>query len=345
MVFIEDGRIVSVTPDAPGPVTDLGDVTLLPGLVDAHSHLAFRPPLDIEQLTTDDDEALLKRMRTHAQQALRAGITTVRDLGDRNYLGLTLRAEQDGPELLVSGPPITTPGGHCWFLGGATTDVRAAVRERVERQVDVIKVMATGGSVTPGSSMQESQFTLDELRVIVDTAHDAGIRVTAHAHGAQGIADAVRAGVDGIEHCTFIGAEPDWTTVAAIAEAGIFVGVTVGRTPPSPRADAIRAMYARMHRDGVRLVCSSDAGITARKPHDVLPLVVPEFVSFTESTPTAGLKAVTSLAAQSCGVGHRKGRIAPGYDADLLAVSGNPVADLQALTGVHAVFRAGQRIR
>jgi imidazolonepropionase-like amidohydrolase len=354
LVIIQDGRIVRVdlgaaAPSADLPVVDLGDVTLLPGLIDAHVHLVFDPPANIvEQMAADDDETLLGRMRKHAQQALKAGITTIRDLGDRDYLSLSVR--DAGPELLVSGPPITTPNGHCWFLGGAAAgvaDLRDAVKQRLERQVDVIKVMATGGSVTPGSSMQASQYSLEELRAIVDTAHEAGTMVTAHAHGGQGIADAVRAGVDGVEHCTFlsdVGADPDWATIGAIAEAGVFVGVTVGRVAPSPRIDSVRAMYARMRREGVRMVCSSDAGVTAQKPHDCLPHVVPEFVNFTESSTIDGLKAATSLAAQSCGVADRKGRIAPGYDADLLAVAGNPVHDLAALTDVRAVFRGGERI-
>jgi imidazolonepropionase-like amidohydrolase len=171
--------------------------------------------------------------------------------------------------------------------------------------------------------------------------------VTAHAHGGKGIADAVQAGVDGIEHCTFLTATdpaPDWATIGAIAEAGIFVGVTIGKTSPSPRLDAVRAMYSRMRREGVRMVCCSDAGVVAQKPHDCLPHIVPEFVSFTEVSAADGLKAVTSLAAQSCGVGDRKGRIAPGYDADLLAVAGNPADKLDALQDVRAVFRGGRRV-
>ncbi|TCO52650.1 metal-dependent hydrolase family protein [Actinocrispum wychmicini] len=361
LVVVQDGTVTAVDfgtglPSADLPVVDLGDVTLLPGLVDAHTHLVFDPPANVaEQMASEDDDTLLGRAREHAQQALRAGITTVRDLGDRNYLSLAVRAEtavdpRSGPELLVAGPPITSVGGHCWFLGGEAEgagDLRAAVAERARRGVDVIKVMATGGNVTPGSDMRDSQYDFDELRVVVAAAHEAGLRVTAHAHGGKGIADAVRAGIDGIEHGTFLtptGAEPDWATVRALGEAGTYLGVTVGGATLTPRLAAIRRGYARMRREGVRMVCASDAGVVAQKPHDCLPRVLPEFVSFSEATTIDGLRAVTSLAARSCGVADRKGRIAPGYDADLLAVAGNPVDSLAALSDVQAVFRRGQRV-
>jgi len=142
------------------PVTDLGDVTLLPGLIDAHVHLVFDPAGDhVTQMQADPDEVLLQRMHRHAQAALRAGITTVRDLGDRSYLASVLRERyraqaQAGPEILVAGPPITRSGGHCWFLGGQADtpeELAAAVAERAARGVDVIKVMATGGIITPAA--------------------------------------------------------------------------------------------------------------------------------------------------------------------------------------------------
>ncbi|WP_229686247.1 metal-dependent hydrolase family protein [Longimycelium tulufanense] len=364
LVLIQDCHIVDVDlsgsrPAVDLPVTDLGDVTLLPGLVDAHSHLAFDPTGNVvEQMRGEDDATLLNRMREHARQALSAGITTIRDLGDRNYLSLVLRDEfasdgSPGPKLLVSGPPITSPGGHCWFLGGEAAGVdalRAAVAERITRGVDVIKVMATGGGITPGSAADESQFDADELRAVVEAAHGAGKPVTAHAHGVQGIADAVRAGVDGIEHCTFLtadGAAPDWDTVRILAKTGIYVGVTAGRVPrgPLPAHVALaRRCLPRMQREGVRLVCSSDAGVTAEKPHDCLPHGLPEFAGFVELPTTQALAAVTSLAAESCDLGGRKGRIASGYDADILAVTGNPVRQLEDLCNVAAVFCEGQRV-
>jgi imidazolonepropionase-like amidohydrolase len=212
--------------------------------------------------------------------------------------------------------------------------------------------MATGGGITPGSAAYQSQYDLDQLRVVVEAAHAAGLPVTAHAHGGAGIRDAVRAGVDGIEHVTFLtahgGADPDWATVEEIIAAGVYVGVTAGRMltgkPLPPHVVAARSFLADMRRKGARLVCSSDAGIISDKPHDCLPHGVPEFQGFTQLSAESVLTSVTRLAAESCGVGHRKGRIAPGFDADLLAVHGDPTADLAALTQVAGVFRAGTRV-
>jgi imidazolonepropionase-like amidohydrolase len=342
-VVVDNGRIVRVGDPGDVQVIDLGEVTLLPGLVDTHTHLAFDPAANLlDDMTSTSDETLLARMRAHVQAAHRAGITTLRDLGDRGYLSLALR-----PDVLVAGPPITSEQGHCWFLGGAVagSEVRAAVRDHVDRGVDVIKVMVTGGHVTPGSAAHESQFDLAALRSIVDEAHAAGLRVTGHAHGGQGIADAVRAGMDGIEHGTFLtptGAMPDWAVVAEMAAAEVYVGVTLGGTVRSPRLAAVQRMYARMRREGVRLVCASDAGV-GRKTHDLLPRVVAEFAEFTEATNVEALRAVTSLAADSCGAGERKGRIRAGYDADLLAVAGDPVRDLAALADVRVVYGGGER--
>ena len=353
-VVIEDDRIADAAGEV--PVVDLGDVTLMPGLVDAHSHLVFEPGSDIPRdMAETSREVLLERMRRHALQALRAGITTVRDLGDRDYLAVELRDTlgSDGPEILAAGPPITTPGGHCWFLGGETPPDRLAeaVAERAARGVDVIKVMATGGGITPGSLAHQSQYDLDQLRTVVEAAHAADLPVTAHAHAGTGIRDAVRAGVDGIEHCTFMtghGADPDWSVVAEIVDAGVHVGVTAARMPTGnalpPHVIAARAHVARIQRAGARVVCCSDAGVIPDKPHDCLPHSLPEFQELTQLPAAAVLTSVTRLAAESCGLGHRKGRIAAGYDADLLAVHGDPTEDLTALLDVVAVFRAGARV-
>jgi imidazolonepropionase-like amidohydrolase len=362
LVVVSGGRISGV--DLTGsdvsadlPIVDLGDVTLLPGLIDAHVHLAFDPAGDaVTQMRTDPDEVLLRRMHRHAQVALQAGITTVRDLGDRSYLTSVLRERcradpQAGPEILVAGPPITRSGGHCWFLGGQAdtpAELAAAVTQRAARGVDVIKVMATGGRITPGCKPYQSQYGRPELQLIADAAHSAGIPVTAHAHANPGIADAMAAGVDGIEHCFFLteqGVSLDPQTVAALAESGVYVSTTTARPPGELPADMAQARenFAHMHRAGVRLVCSSDAGIRPWKPYDCLPHGVIYFGARLGFTSAQALASVTSLAAQACAVGDRKGKIAPGYDADLLAVAGNPVSDLPAILHPTAIYRAGRR--
>src|SRR5215475_2623098 len=333
LVVVCGGRISGVdlagSGVSPGlPIVDLGNVTLLPGLIDAHVHLAFDPAGDVvTQMQADSDEVLLQRMHRHAQAALQAGITTVRDLGDRSYLALVLRERyvadpKAGPEILVAGPPITRSGGHCWFLGGQADtpeELAAAVAERAARGVDVIKVMATGGVITPGCLPYQSQYGRSELALIADAAHRAGVPVTAHAHGNPGIADAVA--------------------------AGVYVSTTAAGLPGELPAHLVQIgeNFARMHRAGVRLVCSSDAGVRPWKPHDSLPHGVIDFGARLGFTSAQALASATSLAAQACAVGDRKGKIAPGYDADLLAVAGNPAADLPAILNTTAVYRAGRR--
>jgi len=382
LLLVDDGRITDVDTtgaDPPGhaELVDLGEATLLPGLVDSHAHLALDASSDsVGHLAGQADDELLQACRAAARAALAVGITTVRDLGDRRFVTLRLREElaahpTDGPQLLVSGPPITTPGGHCWFLGGeadGVDGVRSAVRALAARGVDVVKVMVTGGNLTPGSVPYRSQYGPAELRAAAEAAHRAGLPVTGHAHGADGIADAVAAGFDGIEHGLFLtadGVRQDPALVDQMAARGVVVSVTaaqnfpLGQLPPgiepgselakrfealARQSRAIIAAVLRMRAAGVPITISSDAGIAPHKPHDVLPWGPGTLASVGFSGAEA-LRAVTSLAAEACRVGDRKGRIAPGYDADLLAVAGDPLTDLNAIHDVVAVFRAGARIR
>jgi imidazolonepropionase-like amidohydrolase len=309
----------------------------------------------------DDDAALVLRMRLAARRALAAGVTTVRDLGDRGYLGVALRdwfraGAEAGPEILAAGPPITVSGGHCHFMGGVADgelEVRRGVRARVERGVDVLKVMATGGEMTPGTDPLAAQYTVAELTAAAEEAHRLGRTITAHAHGVAGIAAAVEAGVDGLEHCLFRtpgGVHAEQALIDRIAERQIAVCPTLGTLPGAavpPRIalvlEAFWPVLERMRRAGVRLVAGTDAGIGPGKPHDVLPDGIRALAEAGLGNAEA-LKAATSVAAEACGVGDRKGTLAAGKDADILAVAGNPLADLRALRDVRAVFRAGVRV-
>ncbi|MPY81028.1 MAG: amidohydrolase family protein [Actinophytocola sp.] len=343
-------------------VVELPGATLLPGLVDTHVHLCLDASVDsVGHLAGLDDTALLAAMTAAARANLRAGVTTVRDLGDRGYVSLRLRRARDAdlPTILAAGPPITSPGGHCHFLGGEASGIdglRAAVRAHAERDVDVIKIMASGGHLTPGSQTDVPQFTRAELRAVVEEAHRFGLPVTAHAHSVQAITDALAVGVDGLEHLTFqqdgrvVDAPQD--VLCTLVESQVAVGLTLGIVPvpdlPIPPffAENLPRMMANVRRVvavGACTVLGTDAGIAPVKPHGVLPLAVRQFAE-NGVTPRQALGAATRVAADVIGLGHRKGRLATGYDADVLAVDDDPLDDLTALQRVRAVYARGARV-
>lgn len=364
VVVVQGGEVVEVTSDPAGlDVLELGDdVTLLPGLVDAHVHLSFDASADLLAGFEVDDEALLQRMRESAATTLAAGVTTVRDLGDRSFLAVALAREIDagrtpGPTVLAAGPPLTTPGGHCYFLGGEVGDraeMLAAVAERAEAGCAVVKVMVSGGNITPGSLPWEAQFHAEDLREVVREAHRLGLRTAGHVHGASSVVAALDAGFDTLEHVTFMtpdGIDAQEPVLQRIADSGTFVSTTAGALPgavPPPaiaaRLQLVLEMMSHQHALGSRLVVGTDAGVGPGKPHGVMPHALRMVVSAGVDHVQA-LRMMTSASADALGLSGRKGALAPGADADLLAVRGDPSRDPDALLDVVAVWARGTRVR
>ncbi|WP_405069708.1 amidohydrolase family protein [Kribbella sp. NBC_01510] len=391
-VLIDDGRIFGVeaaTYDLPADCAlyDHGDATVLPGLIDTHVHLvADSGPMALDRVAGYSNEEIEAVVTEALRRHLAAGVTMVRDLGDRNFNVVdrrdAQRARDDGlPWIVASGPPVTTPHGHCWYLGGEAAgadDLHAAVRQRVERRVDVVKVMASGGINTPDTDIYAPQFALDELRLLVDTAHRAGLAVTAHAHAALAIDQAVAVGTDGLEHAGFLTRSGDSAApglaalrdiaaseaqLRALADSGMAVCPTIGgftvealrRAPvalkqrmreagvtPEELVEKRQNLVRQMHEAGVRLVGGADAGIGPNKAHGLYAESVVELAAVAGVVDS--LAASTSTAAQVCGLGERKGRLARGYDADLIVVAGDLARDVTGLRAVRQVVLRGQPV-
>jgi len=370
-VVLDDGRIAGI--EAPGfalpadcPALDHPGI-LLPGLIDTHTHLVGDSALGaLDRVAGYSDDELEAVVRSSLAAQLSAGVTTVRDLGDRRFNVVDRSAQPGEPLVVAAGPPITSLGGHCHYLGGQVSgeaEIRSAIAARVEHGVDVVKVMASGGMLTPGTDQLGSQFSDQDFKVIVDLAHAAGLPVTAHAHALVAVRQALTVGVDGIEHCTCLTAEGpvvDPALIDALADAGIAVCGTAGGDvrelgPPPPHiqvlldrmgltADQVlgqrQGFLVQLYRSGVTFTCGVDSGIAPIKAHGSVSASIAVHVE--APIPIAEvLAAATSVSAGVCRL-PTKGAIAPGFDADLLLIDGDPRQDVAALSQVAGVVLGGE---
>lgn len=356
-VTVDEGRVAALGADVGATRSlDISGCTVIPGLIDAHAHLCFNAGTNWRSVYDSDPPGrMLLRMAANGRAMLEAGITTVRDLGAPTALSIEIREAFAsglalGPNLLVAGAPITTTGGHCYFMGGEADgelEVRRAVRERVKSGVDWIKVMATGGNMTRGTNTRAPQFTADELRACVEEAHRLGVRVAAHAHGTTGIAIAVEAGCDMIEHATFEtdqGIELDTEVAKAMAAKGTVVSPTASigyrRWRDDGRKQARENVMRGLVEHRVRLIVSTDCGI-ANVPHAALGVGLEVLSSLAGLSAVETLKLATSASAEMLALPDR-GVIQPGAIADLAVVEGDPTNDLTALSRVRYVLKGGR---
>ena len=375
-LVIDGGKIVSVSPDSKAPADatriDLPNATILPGLIDAHTHLTFDPKFGYEVLAISIPRETLTGAK-NARLTLLAGFTTVRNVGASGYSDVALRdainaGDVPGPRMLVSGPALGITGGHCDndmlpFEYHAVADgvadgiaaVQHKVRETIKYGADLIKVCATGGVLSLGDNPQASQYTLEEMKALVADAHRLGRKVAAHAHGAEGIRWAAEAGVDSIEHGSYI----DDAGIAAMKEHGTYLVPTLylgdwmmenaeqTHMPPPLMAKAkevipaARKNIAHAFSSGVKVAFGTDAAVY---PHG---LNAHEFAVMVKLglTPLQAIQAATVNAADLLGWSGKVGTLDPGAWADVIAVDGDPLKDVTALEHVKFVMKGGEVIK
>jgi imidazolonepropionase-like amidohydrolase len=373
VVIVDDGHIAAVGPAAQVPlpagieILDVGDRTLMPGLIDAHVHMLLTGSAisGQESRAMTDHQVLLVGAR-NAQMALKSGLTTVRDCGDRRYLSLVLRdcindGGLAGPRLVCSGPVLTSTAGHLWWDGiecDTVDDLRRGVRTLVKHGVDCVKLMGTGGNATPGSNPEASQYDQMGFRAVAEDAHRMGKKVAVHVHGVEGTRMAVDAGIDTLEHVPFRahgGIAYDERLVDDITRKGLIVSLAMPATWYRIRAEDMRearshpghlweARYEtirRMQTAGVQLVVSSDTGSTGTRI-DELALLMEFLVKGVQIPAAAVLRGATGLAAEALGMADAIGTLAPGKLADMVVVDGDPLADITAMQRIHTVVKGGK---
>ncbi len=380
-IVIDGGRIVAIesgyrAPSVGDRVVDLKNSTLMPGLMDMHVHITseYSRTSELDRFKKDGPDIALDGAM-FAERTLQAGFTTVRDLGDGFRASIALRnainaGKLAGPRIFAAGKSIATTGGHAdptngWadHLGGANVgpldgvvngeeQAAQAVRQRYKEGSDLIKITATGGVLSVAKNGLNPQFTEEEIRSVVQTARDYGFKVAAHAHGAEGMKRAVRAGVDTIEHGTFM----DDETIKLMKERGTYYVPTItagawvfdrskeeGFFPALVRPKAamigpqIQGTFAKAYKAGVKILFGTDTGVSVHGQN------AREFVLMVESGMPAmeAIKSATSVSAKYLEIDDRLGSVEVGKVADLVAVPGDPIKDISAMQRVHFVMKDG----
>ena len=348
-------------------VVDLSALTVLPGLIDVHTHLTANTDFDpFHEVTSTDAKEAINGV-ANARTTLMAGFTSVRNVGAGGYTDVDLRdainaGQVPGPHMLVSGPALGITGGHCddnllpyhyHIIGEGVADGIAQVQQKVRQNIkygaDVIKICATGGVLSKGDDPQASQYTLEEMQAIVADAHRLGRKVAAHAHGAQGILWATEAGVDSIEHGSYI----DDEAIAAMKKRGTYLVPTLYLEDWMLEKGTLPAFYHQKMIDvsavaksnikhamqaGVKIALGTDAAVY---PHGLNAHELDVYVNQLGMAPLAALQSATINAADLMGLTAKTGTLEPGKWADIIAVDKNPLDDVRVLQNVKFVMKAG----
>ena len=341
-------------------------LTIIPGLIDCHVHLCLGGEPDVvAAVETESSSYTLLKSAHHAKQTIEAGFTTVRDVGSRDHAIFTLKRAIEsglmpGPLIVGAGHAICMVGGHARFIGrevAGVEEVRAAVRDQIAAGAGVIKVIASGGVLTPGTSPDQAQMTIEELQAAVDEAKQADRKVAAHAHGSSGMKNAIRAGVHSIEHATLMDEEaaglmhkhavymvPTLSALATTAACRLGCGI------PDSARDKAKAMtkrhqvsFKQAHRRGLLIAMGTDAG-TPFNYHGDNAQELERMVAL-GMTPMEAIIASTSAAARLINIQRSIGTLARGMQGDLVVIDGNPLKRIEILrdrSRIMGVMRAGQ---
>ena len=348
-------------------VVDLSALTVLPGLIDVHTHLTMNTDFDpFHEVTSTNAKEAINGV-ANARLTLLAGFTSVRNVGAGGYTDVDLRdainaGQVPGPHMLVSGPALGITGGHCdddllpfqYHIAGegvadGIAQVQQKVRQNIKYGADVIKICATGGVLSKGDDPQASQYTLEEMQAIVADAHRLGRKVAAHAHGAQGILWATEAGVDSIEHGSYI----DDEAIAAMKKRGTYLVPTLYLEDWMLEKGTLPAFYHQKMIDvsavaksnikhamqaGVKIALGTDAAVY---PHGLNAHELDVYVNQLGMAPLTALQSATINAADLMGLTAKTGTLEPGKWADIIAVDKNPLDDVRVLQNVKFVMKAG----
>ena len=341
-------------------VVDLGNKSLLPGFFDCHVHLRSDGLADPRaQVLSDTDALCALRSARNAKRTIEAGITTVRDCGSTNFVDFSVRraVEQGlipGPRMVLSGKIICMTGGHGWNVGreaDGPDGVRRAAREQLRAGADNVKLIATGGILTPGTEIGSAQLTVDELRAGVEEAKKAGAISAAHAHGAAGIRNAVRAGIDSIEHGYFLDDEGielmlehgTWLVATSAAVRNVASRSVADGLLPDVHRKACEAVdshvesFGRAYRAGVKLAMGTDSGVPFTRHGRNLE----ELAHLVEMglSPMEAIEVSTLGSARLLRLDDRLGSIEEGKLADLVVCDGDPLADISVLQDASRIER------
>ncbi|HZK12291.1 MAG TPA: amidohydrolase family protein [Atribacterota bacterium] len=344
---------------------DATKYTILPGLIDSHVHIMMNPEYKAwhNWVFEEKEDLMLLKATDNLSQLLESGVTTIRECGAYGNISYALREAVElkylkGPRLIISGSPITITGGHCYYMGieaDSKDELKKAVRGLNKKKVDFIKLMATGGSLTPQSSRRGIQYSYDEIRLVVEEAHLRGKKVAAHALCTKGIIDSAKAGVDTIEHCAWLDPEDgfiyDDNSVKQMFDRKIYINPCLpatakylSRVSPEEKTYLFNSrigLLKKTFQAGVEMLAGTDSGVPEVGFNSIVESIklLNEYIGLSKMQ---AIFAATINSANALGIGDLVGSIEVGKFADMMIVESDPLNNLDDLKKVVMVIKSGE---